>query len=206
METFTYNAVDWIALGIIAWEIIMGLRRKMAGELFRLLCTALVLAAGWRYYSDIGAWLAENTRLSASPEAAQAIAFAIIVILLGICCALLHLIMALLMEVRFNILIDRIGGAIMGLLRGALIVMMLIFAGTLWPSETLREVLQEKSCAGRITAQIAPPLVRMVRAVQVDFRMEAPAEAMPETTPETTMPSEIENLLPQIINEQPLDG
>ena len=197
MEPFTYNAVDWIALGIIAWEIIMGLRRKMAGELFRLLCTILVLIAGWRYYANIGAWLAENTRLSASPEAAQAIAFAMIVILLGVCCALLHLIVALLMEVRFNILIDRIGGAIMGLLRGALVVMMLIFAGALWPSETLREVLQEKSCAGRITAQIAPPLVRIVRAVQVDFRMEDPAETTTKTMPETTTPSEIENLLPR---------
>ena len=180
MAPFAYNAVDLVALGMIAWEIVMGLRRKMAGELFRLLCTALVLAAGWRYYMDIGSQLAAHTRLSASPEMAQAIAFASIVMLLGVCCALLHLIVALLMEVHFNTLIDRIGGAVMGFLRGALVVILLLFAGALWPSEPLRETLQQKSCAGRITARLAPPVIRFVRAIKVDFQPETAAEIAPQ--------------------------
>ncbi len=181
MGNFSYNAVDWIVLGLIAWEIIMGLRRKMAGELFRLLCTALVLAAAWRYYTDIGDQLAAHTRLSASPEMAHAIAFGLIVAMLGITCALVHLILALLMEVHFNILIDRIGGAVMGLLRGALIVILLLFAGAIWPSDLLRETLRDKSCAGRITARLAPAAIRFVRAVKIDFQPDKPAENAPHS-------------------------
>ncbi len=182
MADFSYNAVDWIALGLIAWEIIMGLRRKMAGELFRLLCTALVLGAAWRYYTDFGGQLAAHTRLSASPEMAQAIAFGLIVSMLGITCALLHLILAVLMEVHFNILIDRIGGAAMGLLRGGLVVIMLLFAGALWPSDLLRETLRDKSCAGRLTARLAPPAIRIVRAVKIDFKPEQPAGNTPRSS------------------------
>ncbi len=72
MARFSYNAVDLIALGMIAGKSSWGCAAGMAGELFRLLCTALVLAMGWRYYAVIGDQLAAHTRLSASPEMLQA--------------------------------------------------------------------------------------------------------------------------------------
>lgn len=175
MTGFAYNAVDLIALGLIAWEIIMGLRRKMAGELFRLLCTALVLAAGWRYYLDVGNQLAEHTRLAANLEMAQAIAFGMIVAMLGMSCALLHLILGLLIQAQFHALIDRVGGAVLGLLRGSLLVIMLLFAAALWPQALLRETFQQDSCAGRITARLAPPAIRFLRAIKFDFQPDTPA-------------------------------
>ncbi|MCA1810243.1 MAG: CvpA family protein [Lentisphaerae bacterium] len=170
MNEFTYNAVDLVVLAIVVWETIMGLRRRMAGELFRLLCTVFVLGVAWKYYLDFGAVLAEHTRLVDNPDMASAIAFTMLVTMLGLGCALLHLILGLLVKVEFNAGIDRLGGALFGLLRGVLVAVLLVFAAGLWPPAPMRSLFREQALTGRLVQRVAPPIIKALRSVHLNFK------------------------------------
>ena len=107
--------VDLIVLVIILFEFLMGLRRGLSGELFRLLGTGLVLAIGLGFYEDFGLMIANHSRLTQNHEMAVALAFLLIVVGMGICFLLLRIVFNLLVHVKFNDAFDRPAGGMAGI-------------------------------------------------------------------------------------------
>ncbi len=168
-----YNAVDIGAMALIILEVILGLRRGLAGSLFRLMCTLLVILAGLRFYQPFGALLARHTTwLDGHADTAAALAFLLIAVALSLLCLLLQILLRILMTVAFNEKINRKGGAIVGVFQGLALVFLLVYAMGLWPTPAVHRMFVQNSLMGRTVFRICP---RMIFAIdQVDFHA-APA-------------------------------
>ncbi len=172
VSVIALNWVDLAALAIIAFEVIAGLRRKLAGELFRLISTILILAIAWRYYFSMGEGLASLSLLSSNTELAVAIAFTLIVIFTGTISAVLHFVLGFLMKVLFKPKLDRIGGAVAGFARGYLIVTIALFAAALWPGEWFRQTFRENTLIGAFNEKWTPKTCRFLQTFNLTLQHE----------------------------------
>lgn len=180
--------VDLIVLVIILFEFLMGLRRGLSGELFRLLGTCLVLAIGLGFYEDFGLMIANHSRLTQNPEMAAALAFLLIIVGMGLCFFLLRIVFTLLVNVKFNDAFDRPAGGVAGILRGCLIAVLLLFAASLWPNEQLRPVITVDSYAGKTVCRFAPVVKEKIRSLPI---LPRPSSPQPASQPaEKTKPAE----------------
>jgi len=161
-----FTVVEIGALALVLWEFLWGLKRGLSGELARMIGTVVGLLAGLRFYQALGRLLADNTRLSETPELALAVAFLLIVVCFALLFLMLRLILRLLMSVKFNDRIDRAGGGIDGLLRGMLMAILCVYAIGLWPHEYLHAVVRNQSIVGRAVFQYAPPVVEKLNAIR----------------------------------------
>ncbi|MFH1477493.1 MAG: CvpA family protein [Verrucomicrobiota bacterium] len=161
-----FPVVESLALVLVLWECLWGLKRGLSGELSRLISTAVVLIVGLRFYQTMGRLLADNTRLADDPELAQAVAFLLIVVCFALLFLILRLVLRLLMTVKFNDKIDRSGGGLAGLLRGVLMVLLCVYAIGLWPHEYLRNVVRKQSIIGRTVFQYAPRAIEKLNAIR----------------------------------------
>lgn len=168
-----FNAVDIGAMALIFLEMILGLRRGLAGSLFRLMCTLIILLAGLRFYQPFGDLLAQHTtRLAENPDLAGALAFLLIVVVLGVCFLLVRLFLRVLMTVAFNEKINSTGGGIVGVLQGFALVFLIVYAVGLWPQAASRRLFVQTSLVGRTVFRLCPRVISAVE--QVEFR-QAPA-------------------------------
>ncbi len=151
-----YNAVDFVLLAILLTGLFTGWKRGLSGELAGLISAGAALFAGWYYYQPASEFLLEKTRL----EGAAAPVAAFVGILAGAWLAmlLLRLVLRHLMEFTFRGNIERIGGALAGLLKYAFFASALILLLGMWPNETLRRVFAENSMAGRTLADTLGPV------------------------------------------------
>ncbi|MBI2440993.1 MAG: CvpA family protein [Lentisphaerae bacterium] len=177
----TFTLVEIGALVIVLWEVLLGLRRGLSGEFFRLISTGIVLAMGLRFYQAVGRGLTDHTRLAESPEAALAVAFLLIVVCIALLLLNVRMLLRILLTIKFNDKIDRPVGAVAGLLRGTLVTFMWVFAIGLWPNEFLRDVVRKQSRIGQAVFQCAPPVVAKLGAVRLSYGV--PAVAGPELPP-----------------------
>ena len=161
-----FTAVDVGALVLVLWEFLWGLKRGLSGELARLISTLITLVAGLRFYPALGRLLADNTRLAENRELAQAVAFLLIVVCFALLFLTLRLVLRLLMVVKFNEKIDRSGGGLAGLLRGALMVILCVYAIGLWPHEYLRDVVRKQSAVGQAVFRHAPWAIEKLNAIR----------------------------------------
>ena len=161
-----FTVVEVLALALVLWECLWGLKRGLSGELSRLISTVVVLAAGLRFYQAVGRLLVDNTRFSEDPELALAVAFLLIVVCFALLFLILRLILRLLMSVKFNDKIDRSGGGFAGLLRGVLMALLCVYAIGLWPHEYLRYVVRKQSIIGRTVFQYTPRAIEKLNAIQ----------------------------------------
>jgi len=161
-----FTLVEAGALVIVLWEFLWGLKRGLSGEFARLISTVVALTAGLRFYQSVGRLLTDNTRLAEDPELALAVAFLLIVACFALLFLVVRLVLRLLMSVKFNEKIDRSGGGIAGLLRGALMALLCVYAVGLWPHEYLRDVVRKQSVFGRAVFQYAPPVIAKLNAIR----------------------------------------
>lgn len=184
-----FTIVELGCFVIVLWELLLGLRRGLSGEIFRLISTLIVLLAGLRFYQAVGRLLTDNTRLAESPEMALMVAFLGVVIGAALIFLNLRIILRLLLTIKFNDKIDRPGGALAGVLRGVLITFMWVFAIGLWPNEFLRDVVRNQSRIGQAVFQCAPPLVEKLSAIRLSYGSVPPA-GRPAPAPATEQPVE----------------
>ncbi len=152
----TAYAVEIAVVALVLWEILMGLRRGLSGELFRLAGTAIILGAGLVLYERFGAVIASHSRLAQDQETARALAFLLIVVGLGIGLFVIQIFLRLLVKVKFNDAFDRPAGAAAGLVRGLLIGVLVVIAAGLWPHAASRALFTEKSPFGRAVFKFMP--------------------------------------------------
>ena len=175
-----FNALDLTALGLIFVELLLGMRRGMSGEFFRFLGSGAVLLAALKFYRPLGLWLVDHSRMADNPAMATALGFTLLTlggeaVLLG-----LRLLLNLLMKITFNEKIDRPGGAMIGMFRGLLLVIMLVFAGGLWPQDFMQSFFVQQSMVGRTIFEYAHAAVDKLDRTpvrEVPALMEQPLDA-----------------------------
>jgi uncharacterized membrane protein required for colicin V production len=186
-----FTVVEALALVLVLWELLWGLKRGLSGELSRLISTAIVLIAGLRFYQTFGRLLTDNTRLAENPELALAAAFLLIVVCFALLFLIVRLILRLLMTIKFNDQFDRCAGGLAGLLRGILMALLCVYAIGLWPHEYLRNLVRAQSIVGRAVFQHAPRAIEKLKAIRwLDIGGKPPLPSLPATIPE--LPMEIE--------------
>lgn len=171
------NIVDLAVPVIILWELLMGLRRGLSGELFRLIGTCLVFAVSLRFYEDFGLMIAHHSRLAQNQEMAVALAFLLILVGMGVCFFILRIVLTLLVNVKFNDVIDRPAGGLAGVLNGVLIAALLVFAAGLWPNGELRPLITIDSYVGQTVFKIVPIVKEKIRSLPIRLQ---PTPARPE--------------------------
>ena len=129
------NAFDWLLLVVLAWSVISGLVRGIIREIFGLAGMILaLLLASWNY----NALAVRLSRWITSFVAAEITAFILIVVVILTMSALLgRLLRGTAHTVGLGFL-DRLTGAIFGLLRGSLLAIIVLMAVTaFFPPQTL---------------------------------------------------------------------
>lgn len=130
-----FNAFDWLLVLILAWSVVLAFVRGIIRELFGLAGTILgLLLAAWNY-SAFAAWL---SRWITSALAAEIAAFLLIAVLVMAACTLLgRLVRGTARTVGLGFL-DRLAGAVFGLLRGCVLGVGILMAATaFFPPQTL---------------------------------------------------------------------
>jgi uncharacterized membrane protein required for colicin V production len=155
--------VDLAALVLVGLGLVQGLWRGLAKEVAGLVSVSLSCGLGLSFYQPIGAWLVEHGRLG--ERAAQATAFITIAAAIGIVFLLLRLLLRLIMQVTFAKGIDRLGGAVAGLVRASLFVLTVFIAANLLPHEYLNRRFGEESFFGRQVLKAMPTLRESVEQV-----------------------------------------
>jgi len=188
------NIVDLAVPIIILWELMMGLRRGLSGEFFRLIGTCLVFTIGLRFYEDFGLMIANHSRLDQNQEMAVALAFLLILVGMGICFFILRIVLTRLVNIKFNDAIDRPAGGLAGILNGGLIAALLVFAAGLWPNEELRPLITVDSYVGKTVFQVVPIVKEKIRSVSLRLQ---PSPDQPEPEPDKNSRHSAGRPLPQ---------
>ena len=182
VNTSGFNAVDavvliWLVIG--GWH---GARHGLTGELGRLLAAALAFFVAWQGCGWLGGRMLATGRLSAM--AAHGVAFVLMLIATYILLRLMAILLKNLATFSFKGKLEPLGGAFMGLLISALLVMGLLFVLGRWPNEKLQRWFAEDSACGRVVqVQLAPLYARLVARY--------PSLRIPESTEPAHEPGDI---------------
>ena len=129
------NAFDWLLLIVLVGSTIAGLVRGIIREIFGLTGTVLgLILAAWNYI-PLARWL---SRWITSPVAAEGTAFLLIAVSVLVICTLIGRFVSGTARTIGLGFLDRLAGGVFGLLRGALVgVVILITATAFFPPQTL---------------------------------------------------------------------
>ena len=168
------NIIDLAVPVIILWELLMGLRRGLSGEIFRLAGTCLVFGIALRFYEEFGLMIARHSRLGQDVETASALAFLLILAGMGVCFFILRMVLVMIVNIKFNDAFDKPAGAMAGFINGAIAAVMLVYAAGLWPHAELRPLIREQSYAGRIVFKAVPVAKDKIRSLPLRFHPDLP--------------------------------
>ena len=144
-----FNIVDASSVIVVLLTLMLGLRRGLARELFPFLSVLINLLVALCLYLPLSNFLIVNTRLSEYTDVARAAAFLAIVLTLGLCLLIIRMVLQLIMKIVFKEGVNRIGGGILGLARGMLVVILIVFGIGLWPNNYLRQLFVTNSFIGQ---------------------------------------------------------
>jgi uncharacterized membrane protein required for colicin V production len=154
---------NWVDAGVAAFlvgGVVGGLRRGLSGELSRALIAAGCVAIVYYYSRPAANWLGARYDLSADVALLSAAAG----LLLGayIALTLIRLALAAIFSFSFKGRPEKIGGAICGLLRAALVAALLLTMLALLPHDTLHRHVAVESRIGRWVHERMHPLIDRV--------------------------------------------
>jgi len=122
--------VDYVIIGIIALSAIIGLARGLIREVIALAVWVLALLAAWMFYvplaEQLSPWIA-------TPSVRMGAAVLILVLGVLIAGALVAYLLSVLVEKTGLTGTDRLLGMVFGAARGAVLVALMVFLGTLTP-------------------------------------------------------------------------
>jgi len=162
------TVIDYVALAYLAFGLIRGMLRGLAGELARLTGVAVAVVAGWNLYEPLGEKISEFTRLTGQDSYLAGFL---------VTCASVWLIMSLirwgmkeLMELTFKPLLNRTGGAGAGFLRCALLLSALFMAMGLCRIDYLRTKFTEESFVGAKVNEYLLPMYITITEERPELR------------------------------------
>ncbi|MBI3615590.1 MAG: CvpA family protein [Candidatus Omnitrophica bacterium] len=108
----------------------------------------------FRYYQELGDWLAQRTFLGI--EWAAALAMAVLLGAVSFGCILVGKFLERFVQVSFQQKLNKAGGLFVGFLRGVLITSVILVVCQQLPSASLNASIQEHSFSGHLISRVAP--------------------------------------------------
>ncbi len=141
------NVLDYVFLGLVLIATIRGALVGLSRQLFGLFMVIAAVWAAGRFYPSLAPTLASGDRM----EARTADIAAYILILAGVCTAfvLVRLFLRALIKFGFTPVIERVGGAAVGCIMGAISASAAMVVMSLIPHETIHTAVTKESWVGR---------------------------------------------------------
>lgn len=174
----TLNPVDIGAIVLLIAGIIIGFRHGLSGEIARFIGTLAALVLGLYFYKSGGNVITENTRMGEA--AANVTAFILIIAIILLLTLLARLILRSIMKISFEGGLEKAGGCIAGLLRAAMVVLMIIITMNMWPHDYLNRVFGKDSVIGRVVIKYMPAVKKQVENLPVEEKVEDIKEKISE--------------------------
>lgn len=172
-----FNVMDAVVAVILLMGALGGLKRGLSGELSRMAAVLIAVLAGWKLAAPCAEWAVEQ--LGASQDGGFLIAFILIAVLALVALWLLRKVLRNVMDFAFKGRLEKVGGAVCGTLRAALIAACLLLALGLAPQPDVQRLVAEQSCFGRLTARHLRPLYEDLRARRPELGLPDPAQPRP---------------------------
>ncbi len=138
-----FSPLDIAILVVLAYGLVRGIFRGLSGELAGLLSVAAAGFAGWHLYAPMGRLLEDTTRMT--PLQADTAAFFVVIVGALIILYVLSLLFKAVMELTFKGLFERVGGAVAGVTRYAVILAALLLVVDQFARGGVREYIEQDS-------------------------------------------------------------
>lgn len=159
------NTVDIVAIVVMLFGALNGLRRGLSRELAGTVSVVLALFLGIGLYRPLGEFVAERTRLG--ELSGRSLAFALTVIVAVIVMILLRLLLKHAIKVIISDkAVDRAGGMIAGFLKSAVVVIIVFIVFSMWPDKYLHRVFAVESLIGRTVVENMPEFREQAREIE----------------------------------------
>ncbi len=163
-----FNWVDAVVGVILLAGLIGGVRRGLSGELARVLVATGCIVAVTLYTRPLASWLERRFAHWFGEGTAASMLTSLLLLLLGayVALTLLRLALTALFSFTFKGRVERVGGALLGLARSAIVAALLLLLLSLLPNNAIHNAATEDSFAGRlVTARVQPWYDRLVEKV-----------------------------------------
>jgi membrane protein required for colicin V production len=158
---FDLTLVDYLLMGFLGVGLLRGISRGLSGELARLLGLAAAIGAAWYFRGPVGDYVSETTTLSETQADTLSLA-ALMVGGLLIFWALM-LVLKKIMEFSFKGPLERLGGALLGVARAAVVLaIVLILLAQFAPAGVKEPVLEDSRIGRQAMQQLLPVYEELV--------------------------------------------
>ncbi|MBK6940133.1 MAG: CvpA family protein [Planctomycetes bacterium] len=181
------TGVDWCAIVIVAWFVVLGIARGFVRELLRLCAWIGGLWLGRRYEGDLAPHLRESMNGLQPPLDSVVAYFLIVGAVLIVCWFVLRLFQKGLKRLQLQSY-DRLFGAVIGATKGLLLVAFAVLALSHLPGFGSAKAAVKKSEAARFTEALVKHVEPLFPAsVREDFRafLEPGSATIPSPPSET---------------------
>ena len=164
MAEIPFNRINWVDVLAVILLVRMGyigFRLGLGAELLKLAGLTAGFVAGFRYYQQVGDWLAQRTFLSV--EWGSVAALVLIVVVAYLLVSRASRLVEKLVQVNFEKKVNQFGGLLAGLGRGLLVSSVVLVACQQLPSPTMQESIREHSLSGSVVSKIAPAVYDRLR-------------------------------------------
>jgi len=152
------NWVDVVTLIILLRTTYIGLDRGFSVEIFKFLGIILALAAGLNFYRPLSQFLAGHSFLPIS--LAQILSFLAVVFISVLLFKVIQLFFNAILKTEFVKWLDKIGGLILGIVRGILICALLFITLLLLPWNYPNYSIKQRSLSGSPILKVAETFYR----------------------------------------------
>ena len=167
-----FNFVDALAAIVLLVGLLGGLKRGLSGELSRVIAIAVAAFSAWRFATPVAEWGME--KLSMTQERAYVFSFLAILLAAFLVMWLIRITLRNLMEFAFKGRIERMGGALAGLLRALVIVAALVLMISFAPQPEIQRIVMKQSFCGRLVAKYLRPVYEDLQQRAPEFGLPAP--------------------------------
>jgi len=173
-----FNFIDGIVGLLLLAGLLGGIRRGLSGELIRAVLAVAALVAALLYTRPLADWAMARWQLDARP----AMVGGFLAIFLGIYLAVTaaRVLLGRLADFTFRGKIERLGGALCGLARAAVVSSLILLLLGLAPNENLHRLVLQESVCGRLVSQHLRPLYDQIFHHLPEIQVPAAAETMVE--------------------------
>jgi len=188
-----FNVIDIMVLAVVILGAVRGWVKGLSGELAGLISIGAAALIGWIGYRPFGELIWQHTRLSES----AAYLWAFILLLIGgyVLMRLIRLFLKVIMEFSFKPPIEKMGGALAGIIKTTVICATFILLMGLLPNPSAHALFAEKSCFGQVAYKYLGPvyesLAERYPALRIDNENKTDSEFEDESS------SEDENFQPE---------
>ncbi|MDP6490480.1 MAG: CvpA family protein [Kiritimatiellia bacterium] len=176
------NLVDIVALLFVLLHVVLSWRRGLSEEIGRVAGAVLAFWIGLRTHDGVAGWMTDHTRMEGEP--ARVVAYIGVVLLIILASLVLTLVVSKVIKLAIPDGIDKVGGGIAGLIKGAFYTAMIFLAMNLWPHEYLNRHFGEESALGSVVMKWIPALQEQMEEKGVTERVRDQVEASREKVEE----------------------